>query len=119
MPANEREAYKDHYDSIKREFSKQAPRWAKAEISPLLQSIVARLDLQSHYLALDVAAGTAVLARAISPYVKQVTALDITPEMIQSANLRGITNVNFEQGVAEDVPFPEDTFDLVATIFSI
>jgi ubiquinone/menaquinone biosynthesis C-methylase UbiE len=119
MPDNEREGYKNHYDSIKREFSKQAPRWAKAEISSILQSIVARLNLQPHYLALDVAAGTGLLARAISPYVKQVTALDITPAMIQSANLQGITNINFEQGVAEELPFPEGTFDLVGTRFSI
>jgi ubiquinone/menaquinone biosynthesis C-methylase UbiE len=119
MPDNGKEAYQKHYDSIKKEFSKQAPRWARAEISPHLQSIVAQLGLQSHHLALDVAAGTGVLARAISPYVKQVTALEMTPAMIQSAKLQGITNINFEQGAAEDMPFPEDTFDVVATRFSI
>ena len=114
-----RDAYKNHYDSIKKEFSNQAPRWAKEKVSPLLESIVARCNLRPDHIALDVAAGSGLLARAMSPYVKQVAALDITPAMIQSANLDDVTNVSFEQGMAENLPFPDDVFDIVATRFSI
>ena len=111
--------FKEHYDSIRTEFSKQAPRWGREQIGPHLPSIVARWQLQSHHVALDVAAGTGLLARTMSPYVKQVTAVDITPAMIHSANLQGITNINFEQGAAEDLPFKDNTFDVVATRFSL
>lgn len=111
--------FEEHYDSIRTEFSKQAPRWGREQIGPHLPSIVARWGLESHQVALDVAAGSGLLARTMSPHVKQVTALDITPAMIQSANLQGITNIKFEQGVAEDLPFADNTFDVVATRFSL
>ena len=116
---NKSDAYQEHYDSIKKEFSKQAPRWGREQIGPHLPSIVARWELQPHHVTLDVAAGSGLLARTISPLVKQVTAVDITPAMMQSANLQGITNINFQQGAAEDLPFPNDTFDVVATRFSL
>src|SRR5207244_1480683 len=68
-------------------------------------------------------AGTGLLSRAISPHVKRVVALDITPEMLargrSKANRQGITNISFEQGAAEDLAYLTASFDMVVTRFSV
>lgn len=116
-------AYREQHEAIRREFKKQAPNWGKNEIPPQLQWVVERLDLQPHAEVLDVAAGNGLLSRAIAPHVKRVVALDITPEMLaqgrDETNRAGITNISFEQGAAEDLHYPTDSFDVVATRFSV
>jgi 2-polyprenyl-3-methyl-5-hydroxy-6-metoxy-1,4-benzoquinol methylase len=116
-------AYKDQHDSIRAEFKKQAAGWGKNEISPHLRWVVEHLDLQPDFEVLDVAAGTGLLSRAISPHVKRVVALDITPEMLaqgrSEANRQRITNISFEQGAAEDLSYPTASFDMVLTRFSV
>lgn len=116
-------AYKAQHDSIREEFKKQAASWGRNEISPHLRWVVDHLDLQPHLEVLDVAAGTGLLSRAISPHVKQVVALDITPEMLaqgqSEADRQGITNIGFEQGAAEALPYPTASFDMVVTRFSV
>jgi ubiquinone/menaquinone biosynthesis C-methylase UbiE len=46
-----------------------------------------------------------------------VAGMDLTPEMLERArdNLRkaSLANVTFQQGSAEDLPFPEASFDVV------
>src|ERR1700687_1337804 len=115
--------YQVQHDSIRKEFKKQADSWGKNEISSHLQWVVERLSLQSHFEVLDVAAGSALLSRAISPHVKQVVASDITPEMLaqgqSEANRQGMTNISFEQGAAEDLPYPNAKYDMVVTRFSV
>jgi 2-polyprenyl-3-methyl-5-hydroxy-6-metoxy-1,4-benzoquinol methylase len=116
-------AYRDQHDSIREEFKKQAAGWGKNQISPHLQWVVERLGLQPHFEVLDVAAGTGLLSRAISPRVRRVVALDITPEMLaeglSEARRQGITNISFEQGAAEDLSYPTASFDMVVTRFSV
>lgn len=116
-------SYKGHHDAIRREYKKQAPHWARQETSPHIQWVVDHLDLLSDMEVLDVAAGTGLLARAIAPHVKRVVASDITPEMqslgLDEAERDGITNIAFEQGAAEDLPYPDSSFDMVLTRFSV
>jgi SAM-dependent methyltransferase len=123
MGRNDLTAYREQHDSIREEFKRQAASWGKNEISPHLQWVVERLGLQPHFEALDVAGGTGLLSRAISPYIKSVVALDITPEMLEQgrneANRQGIANVSFEPGAAEDLPYPAASFDMVVTRFSL
>ena len=117
----------NHHEVVRREFSKQAPRFGEEGLTLTsrehLQWIVDHLDLQSHYEVLDVAAGTGHLGRAIAPHVRRVVALDLTPEMLleggREAEKEGITNIDFEQGLAEDVPYPNDSFHMVVSRFSI
>jgi ubiquinone/menaquinone biosynthesis C-methylase UbiE len=116
-------AYKAQHDFIREEFKRQAASWGKNEISRHLQWVVDRLRLLPHVEVLDVAAGTGLLSRAISPRVKRVVALDITPEMLaqgqSEADRLGITNISFEQGAAEALPYPTASFDMVVTRFSV
>ncbi|MEE8509734.1 MAG: methyltransferase domain-containing protein [candidate division NC10 bacterium] len=117
----------DHREVIKREFGKQAPRFGDRShtvASPAyLEWMVKNLDLEPHFAVLDVAAGTGLLGRAIAPYVKQVVALDATPEMLleggRQAEQAGIENIALEHGLAEDLPYPNDAFDMVVSRFAM
>src|ERR1043166_1551504 len=114
--------FKDQHDSIRAEFRRQAASWAKDEISPDLQWVVARLDLRPHFDVLDVAAGTGLLSRAIAPHVNRVVAVDITPEMLAvgraEATRRGMTSITFEQGTAEGLTFSRPLTRLVSSAFT-
>lgn len=117
----------NHHDVVRKQFSKQAPRFGEPGhtlSSPVyLEWMVNHLDLESHCVVLDVAAGTGHLSRAIAPHVKQVVALDTTAEMLiegrRQAEQDGIGNILFEQGLAEDLPYPNGTFDVVVSRFAI
>lgn len=67
---------------------------------------------------LDVATGGGHTANALAPFVRKVTALDLTPEMLSAAEQfikgNGHANVEFVEGDAEKLPFPDESFDLVS-----
>lgn len=115
--------YRDHYKAIREEYKKQVPNWATEEISADLLWVINNLDLQTDFAVLDVAAGTGLLGRAIAPYVGRVVASDITEDMLavgrEESGRDGIYNIDFEQGVAEDLSYATDSFDLVVTRFSV
>lgn len=115
--------YKKHHEAIREEYRKQAPGWATSEISPHLRWVVDNLDLRPHLTVLDVAAGTGLLGRAIAPRVGRVVASDITAEMLargrEEAGRDEVANIDFEHGVAEDLPYPAGSFDMVVTRFSV
>ena len=72
--------------------------------------------------ALEVAAGTCICGRALAPYVKDITCLDMTEEMlaqgIRLAEESHIENIYFQSGNAEKLPYEPETFDLVITRLS-
>ena len=83
----------------------------------LLPWIMELLELDDSLSALDVAAGTGLVARELAPLVKTVVALDSTPEMLeqgrQQAATAGLANLEFESGDAQLLPYPDDSFDQV------
>jgi ubiquinone/menaquinone biosynthesis C-methylase UbiE len=109
--------------AIREEYRQQAPRWGKMQISEHLAWVVAQMPLSLSCDVLDVAAGTGLFGRAVAPLVRRVTAIDITPEMIEAGRLRaqrdGITNMVWQLGAAEKLPFPAGSFDLAITRYSI
>ncbi len=66
----------------------------------------------------DVATGTGNLALALAPHVTRVTGLDLTPEMLDQARRvaaeRGVGNVAWVLGDAEELPFEAGSLDLWA-----
>ena len=117
----------DHHELVRAQFSRQAARFGETG-RPLasreyLDWMVTHLDLEPHWSVLDVAAGTGHLGRAIAPHVRRVVACDITSQMlnagIRQAEEDGISNIIFEQSLAEQVPHPNDTFDIVVSRFAI
>lgn len=89
--------------------------------------LLAALSRRPGMRVLDVASGVGdpalSVAAAIAPAGGHVTATDLVPEMLNSAaafaSERGITNVSFQQADAEDLPFPDATFDAVTCRFAI
>lgn len=67
---------------------------------------------------LDISTGGGHVALALAPYVASVTASDLTPRMLDGARTflmtRDVTNAAFVVADAEQLPFLDASFDLVA-----
>ncbi|MFJ8067224.1 class I SAM-dependent methyltransferase [Psychrobacillus sp. NPDC096426] len=66
---------------------------------------------------LDIATGGGHMANALATFVRKVTAMDLTPEMLSAAEQfikgNGHSNVVFVEGDAEKLPFSDNTFDVI------
>ncbi|MBG9769838.1 class I SAM-dependent methyltransferase [Bacillus vallismortis] len=66
---------------------------------------------------LDIGAGAGHTALAFSPYVQECVGIDATKEMVEVASSfaqeKGAGNVLFQQGTAESLPFPDESFDII------
>lgn len=83
-----------------------------------LDRLLAIVQPQPHWQALDIATGGGHTALKFAPYVAHVIASDLTPRMLDKARCfiveeRRVDNVSFEQADAENLPFEADRFDLV------
>ena len=115
----------NNYNKVKKSFEIQADKFAtyhmsKAEYTDyLIQSIQA--TGKEH--ALEVAAGTCICGRALAPFVRDITCLDLTEAMLEQgkwlAEKDGLRNISFVTGRAERLPFEDDTFDIVITRLSL
>ena len=109
--------------AILQEYRQQAPRWGQLEITEHLRWVVGQLPLSPQSEVVDVAAGTGLFGRAVAARVASVTAVDITPEMIEQGRMRvqqdGILNMCWQQGTGEKLPFPDERFDLAITRYSV
>lgn len=93
-----------HYDEQWNKWSEENLRWMLQEAQPQL----------SHNV-LDIGTGTGFTALAFAPHVKSVVGLDVSSGMLDQARVRAgnVPNARFEQGSAEQIPFPGGSFDLV------
>lgn len=66
---------------------------------------------------LDVATGTGITAIAARERGATVTGIDLTPELIEVAKRKaaaeGFSDIDFREGDAEALPFPDASFDVV------
>jgi ubiquinone/menaquinone biosynthesis C-methylase UbiE len=116
-----------HQQMIATEFAKQAQDFGQTGLTlssaELLNWALGNLPHDPDTTALDIATGTAHLARALAPHVGRITGIDATPEMlvqgIDAAKDTGLTNLNFVRGLAEHLPFPSNTFDLTVCRLAI
>ena len=112
---------RDHREVVRRGFAYQAKRFEipgqTLNDPTALAWAVANLDLLPEARVLDVGGGTGLLARAVAPYVRDVTVVDVTPEMLaegkRACAAAGIPNVTFLVGEAYHPPVPDNTFALV------
>ncbi len=83
-----------------------------------LQQLVAWAEGGPERIALDVATGAGHTALALAPLYGRVIATDLTDRMLATAQAfiqsRGVANVEFRRADAEDLPFPDETFDTVS-----
>jgi ubiquinone/menaquinone biosynthesis C-methylase UbiE len=114
---------KDHRmskDLVREQFGQAAQSYAVSKVhaqGASLARMVALVQPQAQWRVLDVATGAGHTAFAFAPHVAQVTATDITPEMLATtaklAREKGITNIVTQEADAEALPFAGATFDLV------
>ncbi len=71
---------------------------------------------------LDVACGPGLVGCALAEVARHVTGIDLTPAMIEQAQVRqrsmGLTNLTWMVGDAVPLPFPDTAFSVVVTRFS-
>jgi ubiquinone/menaquinone biosynthesis C-methylase UbiE len=107
-------------EQVKQQFAQSAASYAVSKVhaqGASLKRVVELVGPQATWQVLDVATGPGHTAFAFAPYVAQVLATDITPEMLAEgerlAQERGIHNVTFQEADAEALPFGDASFDLV------
>jgi ubiquinone/menaquinone biosynthesis C-methylase UbiE len=110
----------DHKKEVKQQFGKNAESYVTSPIHKEggdLQKLLKLAKLSGQEDVLDIATGGGHTANGFAPFVKKVTALDLTAEMLVAAEKfikgNGYQNVEFIQGDAEDLPFPAGSLDIV------
>jgi ubiquinone/menaquinone biosynthesis C-methylase UbiE len=105
---------------VQQQFGKNAANYVSSAIHKDgidLVKMVEMTEVNGSEILLDIATGGGHTANAFAPLVENVTAVDLTEEMLAAAEgfIRGNghQNVEFVQGDAEQLPFKNETFDIV------
>jgi SAM-dependent methyltransferase len=92
------------------------------QLREMTEAIVEAALLEPGMQVLDIASGTGDPALALASLLSpggQITATDLSPGMLdtvrENARLEGLDNVMFQRADAEDLPFPDATFDVVTS----
>lgn len=84
------------------------------------EEFVDRLDIKPGIKVLDVACGSGNLAVLAAQKGADVTGLDLADNLVEAAKRRAEKmglDIRFEQGDAEAMPYEDNSFDLVMTMF--
>jgi ubiquinone/menaquinone biosynthesis C-methylase UbiE len=107
-------------NGVLKAYGKIAPhydrRWS-FYIEATLRETLGRLELQAGESLLDVGCGTGVLLEALSASVAdaELAGADPSPEMLKEARKKLGEAILLKQSPAESLPFPDETFDVVAS----
>lgn len=112
----------DHLKRITDEFTRQAQTfevWAEKVDADVGARFGSALGAAAHGRLIDVACGPGVVTAALAPNAASVVAFDATDEMLGKAKARcakaGLSNVEFKNGDAENLPFADAQFDGAVT----
>jgi ubiquinone/menaquinone biosynthesis C-methylase UbiE len=105
---------------------KHRAAWASGDYDQIARGILAVADhvvrsarVRAGERVLDVASGTGNTALAARARGADVTGLDLTPELLAVAREReaaeGLGSINWQEGDAENMPFPDASFDVVVS----
>ena len=100
-----RENEKNRWNKIAPQFNK----WMKTDEYPL--NFAEKVHKKSDYTVLDLGCGNGSVTLEVAKYVKQVTAVDISEEMLKlvqkNAAANGISNIEYIQSSIEDIDVNE------------
>ena len=109
--------------------SRQQKTWASGDFSVVASRIVFQAehlcetaDLQAGWRVLDVATGSGNAAIAAARRGCEVVGIDYVPALLQRGRLRAAAehlDVRLVEGDAEDLPFPDASFDAVISIYGV
>jgi SAM-dependent methyltransferase len=91
-----------------------------AVTTPTAAKLVNFAGVKAGQRVLDVACGTGVVAVTCAMRAARVTGLDLTPELVAAARESaeiGSLKIDFREGDAEQLPFPDAEFDVVLSQF--
>jgi SAM-dependent methyltransferase len=122
-----RPAMAGHDETVRQEFSKQASSFEDPNYSfadrRLIDWILTHVPPRPGEVVLDVAGGTGIVARAFARTASQAVVIDMTPTMLatgkREADAAALRNVLYLQGDAGDLPFLDESFDLVTCRFAV
>jgi ubiquinone/menaquinone biosynthesis C-methylase UbiE len=105
---------------VREQFGRTAGDYTQSRVHSdpdALNKIVTLAQVRPGDVALDIATGAGHVAMALAPRIAEVIAYDLTEEMLQEAQrnaaARGLSNITTKRGKAEQLPFPDGTFDIV------
>src|SRR5262249_19023785 len=108
---------------------RQQSIWASGDFSVVASRIVFQAehlcetaDLQAGWRVLDVATGSGNAAIAAARRGCEAVGVDYVPALLQRGRLRAEAehfDVRFVEGDAEDLPFPDASFDAVLSIYGV
>ena len=75
----------NNYNEVKKSFGTQAEKFASYHMSKAEYTdyLIRSIQAKGNEHALEVAAGTCICGRAVAPYVKDITCLDLTEAMLK------------------------------------
>jgi SAM-dependent methyltransferase len=93
-----------------------------ARIVPMAEKLVEAADLQAGQRVLDVACGNGNATLAAARCGCEVTGIDYVPELLERGRARAAAEgleVEFAEGDAEDLRFPDGAFDAVLSVVGV
>ncbi|MFL5804600.1 MAG: class I SAM-dependent methyltransferase [Roseiflexaceae bacterium] len=115
----------DIKESVQRQFGSVAANYTASPVhrgGPDLDAMLAAAAPRGIERVLDAGCGTGHTALAFAPLVAEVVAVDMTEPMLDQgrrlAAERGLTNIAFQNGDVEQLPFPDASFDIVVSRYS-
>ena len=118
-----KEIQQKHNDKIIEQFSKQAVPFTKIKGHyDSVDTIISMSEVSQNDKVLDIACGTGIVSSEFAKYAKNVVGLDITNDMLKQAiqikKRNNLTNIEFDLGNVENLPYEDNSFDIVFTRYS-
>ncbi|EIC29137.1 MULTISPECIES: class I SAM-dependent methyltransferase [Methylomicrobium] len=116
-----------HRQSVHEQFDPQAKAYLTSAVHAQGNDLVRAQALVKQAIprtgvGLDIGCGAGHLSFALSPLVSRIVALDPSESMLatvrEAAGQKELANIETKQGNAEELPFPDASFCLVATRYS-
>src|SRR5262249_45432867 len=114
-----------HESLVDQQFGSRAAAYLSSAVhakGPDLDALAAVVDGAAKTRVLDLGCGAGHVSFRVAPRAGEVVAYDLSAEMLgvvaRAAADRGIVNIATKQGVAEQLPFPDASFDCVLSRYS-
>src|SRR6266487_6458239 len=107
------------HDATRARFAATADRLAALQerrAEELASRIRDFVPLTGEERALDAGAGAGALAFALAPLVREVVAVELVPELIESGRAKAPSNVSFVEGDIAKLDFGRASFDVAGTL---
>ena len=114
-----------HQELILDQFTRQAAPFSAAKTiadESALRLLVEFSGAGPEDTVLDVACGGGLVVCAFAQAVRHATGIDVTPAMLDRARAlatsKGLSNVSWDQGDVQSLPYPDATFSIVVSRFT-